>query len=168
MRLWLVCFLVLLVLLVPAPGWAGLELERPGGLEPASSELPLLESYTFELGGWPQVELSFLDPRIERGQAQFRCEIRPSGRDASRIRLEVFRHVRPDSIQFALLLEQVRLEFLDAAGAPVKTIVLDEVLGEGGLFILGDSSDGYYQYRTTVSGLQRAERLRIQLLGNYE
>ncbi len=162
---WSICFAALTLALA---GWAGVEASLPEEADGASFDVPRLETYAFELAGWPQVELAFLDPRIANGAAQFRFEIKPVGRGASRLRLEIFRHVPPDSVQFALLLEEVRLDFFDAAGETVKTIRLDEVLGDGGLFILGDSADGYYQYRGTVSGLERAARLEIRLFGNYE
>lgn len=127
----------------------------------------LLEEYTFELSGWPQVELSLLDPRIEGGKAQFRFDMRPRGGKESQVRLEVFRHSDED-VQLALILEEVRLEFFDARGQLLRQIVLDEALGEGGIFLITDSNDGYFQYRTTLSGLQAARRLRVELRGNYE
>lgn len=162
---WAVVFLVLTFPSVGLAAFGAGGSDSPGLVQ---DDLPmLLESYTFELSGWPLVELSMLDPKIEGGKAQFRFEIRPRGRGESQIRLEVFRHSDAD-LQLALILEEVRLQFFDAGGGLLRKIVLDENLGEGGIFLITDSNHGYFQYRTTVSGLQGARRLTVELRGNYE
>lgn len=127
---------------------------------------PVLEQYDFEMGD-SGGELTFLDQRVGRGTAQMRFELRVC-QNAHDLRLEVFRHVPPGQVIFALLLERVEITFYNSAGAAIRMIVLDESLGEGGLFILGDSNDGYFRLQRTFKGLNSARRVTISLFGNYE
>jgi hypothetical protein len=127
---------------------------------------PVLEQYNFEMGD-SGGELTFLDQRLGRGTAQMRIELR-TGQNAHDLRLEVFRHVPPGQVVFALLLERVEITFYNSEGAAIRKIVLDESLGEGGLFILGDSNDGYFRLQRTFKGLNSARRVTISLFGNYE
>lgn len=134
----------------------------------AQGELPLLERYSFDVQDWPSVELSFLDRKIGTGGAQFRLEIRNVTAQTSELQLAVFRHLPSDQIAFALLLEEIRVRFLDPAGNVVKAFTLDQILGPDGLFIIGDSQDGYFEHRRKLSGLRGASRLEVELLGNFE
>jgi hypothetical protein len=134
----------------------------------AQGEPPLLEEYHFQLGDSGRFELTFLDPGINRGGAQFRFTLHPAGPGEYHMRLEVFRHVRPGTITFALLLERIEVSFSDGQGDLLRKIVVDQALGANGLFIIGDSADGYFQHARTVQGLAAARRIAIRLLGNYE
>jgi hypothetical protein len=133
-------------------------------------QLPELEEYDFSLGDSAGTELSFFDPNLGNGNAQVRFELRPVTRQDYEIKLEVFRHIPSGKgiVTFALLLERVKISFFNASGGQVKTIVFDEVLGESGLFIIGDSSDGYFQRTVTAKDLGNARRVKIKLFGNYE
>jgi hypothetical protein len=84
------------------------------------------------------------------------------------MRLEVFRHIAPDVVTFALLLERIEVAFWDRQGNLVRQVVVDRSLGPGGLFNIGDSADGYFQHTRTEQGLAAARRITIRLLGNYE
>jgi hypothetical protein len=134
----------------------------------AQEELPVLETYSFQLGDSGGVELTFLDPSIKRGGAQCRFTLHPTNVGEYHMRLEVFRHVKPDVITFALLLERIEVAFWDSQGKLVRQVVIDRSLGPDGLFIIGDSADGYFQHRRTEQGLATARHITIRLLGNYE
>jgi hypothetical protein len=82
--------------------------------------------------------------------------------------VEVFRHAEPERITFALLLEQIDVTFWDGQGHLVREVVVDQAFGPAGLFILGDSADGYFHHERTEHGLSPARRSTIRLLGNYE
>jgi hypothetical protein len=128
---------------------------------------PVIEQYSFEMGN-SVGQLTFLDEKVGAGSAQMRFELRPC-QNAHEIRLEVFRHVAPGQVIFALLLERVQITFLNAGGVGIRTVTVDgESLGEGGLFIIGDSNDGYYRLQRTFKGLNSARRVTISLFGNYE
>lgn len=133
----------------------------------AQSDLPLLEEYNFQLGNSGGNELLFHDPQLSNGRAQFRFHLQPVNNQEYRVRIEVFRHFIGD-IAFALILERIEIQFLDAANTSVKSIVLDESLGEGGLFLIGDSDDGYFEHIRRLTGMGNARSIRIRLFGNYE
>jgi hypothetical protein len=128
---------------------------------------PVLEQYNFEMGTSGAVELSFLDQNIHNGSAQFRLELRKCQNEHD-LRIEVFRHANPGQILFALLLERIEITFYNSSNTPIRTIVLDESLGNQGLFIIGDSNDGYFRAQRTLKGLTAARRVTISLFGNYE
>lgn len=133
----------------------------------AQTNLPLLEEYNFQLGDSAGTELLFHDQRFGNGgSAQFRIHLIPDRQDI-RLRLEVFRH-HTSGISFALLLERVEIQFFNASGALAKSLVLDQVLGENGLFIIGDSSDGYFKFERKITGMTVVRALRIRAFGNYE
>jgi len=132
------------------------------------SGLPLLEEYSFQIGDSSGVELNFLDPSLGKGNAEVRFQLQPVGKGGYQIKLEVFRHVSQNVITFALLLERVEIGFVSASGEPIRTIVLDQILGESGLFIIGDSSDGYFQRKFTAESLGGARGVTLKLFGNYE
>jgi hypothetical protein len=71
-------------------------------------------------------------------------------------------------ISFALLLERIEVQFLDSSGATLKTVVIDEQLGQDGLFIIGDSNDGYYEATRKLTGIGAVRGIRLRLFGNYE
>jgi hypothetical protein len=129
---------------------------------------PLLEEYLWHLGDSGRFELTFLDPNISRGGAQFRFTLQPANAGEYHMRLEVFRHVNPGTVTFALLLERIEVAFWDGQGELVRKIVVDQALGANGLFIIGDSADGYFQHARIVPGLATARRITVRLLGNYE
>ena len=129
---------------------------------------PLLEEYLLQLGDSGRFELTFLDPSISHGDAQFRFTLQPANAGEYHMRLEVFRHVHPGTITFALLLERIEVAFWDDQGELVRKIVVDQTLGTNGLFIIGDSANGYFQRARIVPGLATARRITIRLLGNYE
>ena len=134
----------------------------------AQGSLPVLEQYAFDVQDWSSAELEFLDKKISTGGAQFRLQIRNVNSDTIEVHLAVFRHI-VDRIAFALLLEEIRVRFVDASGKVVKSFTLDQVLGENGLFIIGDSQDGYFEHRRRLKGgLRNATRLEVELLGNFE
>jgi hypothetical protein len=137
--------------------------------EPVISQVspPLLESYNFDIGNSSGVELSFHDDRLGNGGAEMRLTMQPVP-GGHQIRLEVFRHVSPGTVVFALLLERVEITFLNSSGAPIRSVVLDKTLGENGLFIIGDSADGYFKNQRILRGLGSARRVVISLFGNYE
>jgi len=128
---------------------------------------PLLEEYNFQLGSSGGNELLFHDPQLGNGNAQLRFHVLPISNQESRVHIEVFRHII-GKITFALLLERIEIEFLNVAGATVKTVVLDQSLGEGGLFIIGDSSDGYFENIRKATGMSAVRSIRLRLFGNYE
>jgi hypothetical protein len=128
---------------------------------------PLLEQYNFEMGTSGAVELYFLDQNIHPGTAQFRFELRKCQNDHD-LRIEVFRHVNPEQVFFALLLERIEITFYNSSNTPIRRIVLDESLGDQGLFIIGDSNDGYFRAQRSLKGLSAARRVTISLFGNYE
>jgi len=134
----------------------------------AQVQLPQLEEYDFQIGDSPGVELNFLDPRLAGGGAQVRFHLRPVSKNDYEMNVEVFRHVSQGTITFALLLERVEIAFFNASGALIRTIIFDKVLGESGLFIIGDSSDGYFQRKVRAENLGAAARLTLSLFGNYE
>jgi hypothetical protein len=134
----------------------------------AQNRPPVLEEYSFHLGDSGRFELTFLDPSIRRGGAQFRFTLHPTHPGEYHMRLEVFRHVKPEVITFALLLERIEVAFWDSRDNLVRAVVVDRSLGPEGLFIIGDSADGYFQHRRTEQGLATARRITIRLLGNYE
>jgi hypothetical protein len=134
----------------------------------AQTELPLLEEYSFQLGSSGGTELLFHDPSITGGAAQLRFHIFPINKQETRMKIEVFRHHPPELIAFALLLERIEVHFLDAGGATLKTVVLDQELGESGLFIIGDSNDGYFEGTRKLTGMNSVRSIRVRLFGNYE
>jgi hypothetical protein len=142
-----------------------LVLAHPAGTQAGP---PVLEEYSFHLGDSGRFELTFLDPSIQRGGAQFRFTLHPTHPGEYHIRLEVFRHVQPEVITFALLLERIDVAFWDSRGNLVSEVVVDRALGPEGLFIIGDSADGYFQHMRTEPDLTTARRITIRLLGNYE
>lgn len=56
---------------------------------------PVLETYSFQLGDSGRVELTFLDPSIQRGGVQFRFTLHLANPGEYHLRLEVFRHGSP-------------------------------------------------------------------------
>lgn len=134
----------------------------------AQTELPLLEEYGFQLGSSGGTELLFHDPSITGGAAQLRFHIFPINKQETQMKIEVFRHHPPELIAFALLLERIEVQFLDAGGATLKTVVLDQELGETGLFIIGDSNDGYFEGTRKLTGMNSVRSIRLRLFGNYE
>ena len=134
----------------------------------AQSELPLLEEYSFQLGVSAGTELLFHDPNLGNGAAQVRFHIQPTNKQETQLRIEVFRHQPPDLIAFALLLERIEIQFLDAGGAILKSVVVDEQLGPSGLFIIGDSNDGYFEATRKLTGMGSVRSIRLRLFGNYE
>ena len=77
----------------------------------AQDRPPVLEEYRFQLGDSGRFELTFLDPGIQGGGAQFRFTLHPTNPGEYHLRLEVFRHVKPEVITFALLLERIEVAF---------------------------------------------------------
>jgi hypothetical protein len=134
----------------------------------AQDKPPVLQEYSFQLGDSGRFELTFLDPSIQRGGAQFRFTLHPTNPGEYHLRLEVFRHVKPEVITFALLLERIEVAFWDSRDNLVREVVVDRSLGPEGLFIIGDSADGYFQHMRIEQGLATARRITIRLLGNYE
>lgn len=138
---------------------------------PAAAELerPTLERYAFDIGQSHGYELSFTDPRLGNGGAFFRLDLQARGSHRLDLRLEIGRHVPPDTITFALLVSGIELRFLDATGAVVEEVVLEgDSLWPGGYFVIGDSADGYFQHRQSLANLARVRRVNIALFGNYE
>jgi hypothetical protein len=129
---------------------------------------PLLEEYSFQLGSSGGSELLFHDPSITGGAAQVRFHILPISKQETQMRIEIFRHNPPDLITFALLLERIEVQFLDSAGTTLKSVVIDEQLGESGLFIIGDSNDGYFEATRKLSAMGSVRGVRLRLFGNYE
>jgi hypothetical protein len=134
----------------------------------AQTELPLLEEYSFQLGASSGTELLFHDPNLGNGAAEVRFHIRPINKQETQLRIEVFRHHPPDLIAFALLLERIEVHFLDSASATLKTTVIDDQLGPDGLFVIGDSNDGYFEATRTLTGMGSVRSIRLRLFGNYE
>ncbi len=110
----------------------------------------------------------FHDPNLGNGAAQVRFHIQPTNKQETQLRIEVFRHQPPDLIAFALLLERIEIQFLDAGGAILKSVVVDEQLGPSGLFIIGDSNDGYFEATRKLTGMGSVRSIRLRLFGNYE
>jgi hypothetical protein len=132
----------------------------------AQSEPPLLEEYSFQFGNSAGTEFLFHDRRLGNGTAQLRIRLVPDRANAN-LRVEVFRH-HSSGIVFALLLEKIEIQFLNSSGNPIKSLVLDQVLGENGLFIIGDSDDGYFQHENRITDVSAVRAMRIRVFGNYE
>ena len=131
------------------------------------AQLNLLEEYSFQLGGSGGNEFLFHDPAVGNGNAQMRFHLFPISNKESQVQIEVFRHLI-GKISFALLLDRVEIDFTNAEGASIKTVVLDQSLGEGGLFVIGDSADGYFENTRRLSGMAAVRSIRLRLFGNYE
>lgn len=131
------------------------------------AQVPVLEEYNFQLGESGGSELLFHDPSLGRGNAQVRFHVFPISNQESQVQIEVFRHII-GKISFALLLDRVEMEFQNSAGAAIKTVVLDESLGEGGFFVIGDSADGYFENTRRLTGMGAVRSIRLRLIGNYE
>lgn len=133
----------------------------------AQTDLPLLEEYNFQLGASGGNELLFHDPQLGNGLAQLRFHIQPISNQETQVRIEVFRHFI-SGVTFALLLERIEIQFVDGAGVTTKAIVLDKSLGQDGLFIIGDSNDGYFENVRKLTGMSAVRSVRLRLFGNYE
>jgi hypothetical protein len=131
------------------------------------AQLNLLEEYNFQLGASGGSELLFHDPSLGNGNAQVRFHIFPISNQESRVQIEVFRHTI-ERITFALLLDRVEMDFVNSTGATIKSIVLDQSLGQDGLFVIGDSADGYFESARRLSGIGAVRSIRLRLFGNYE
>ena len=130
---------------------------------------PILERYVFDFGSSGGTDLAFRDPRLGNGNAFFRFEMRSRNPRVVEVHLEIGRHVAPDTITFALLVSRIRVSFLDRTGRSVGEVDLQgESLWPGGLFVIGDSDDGYFQVRETLRGVGRARRAVVRIFGNYE
>jgi hypothetical protein len=127
----------------------------------------LLEEYNFQLGASGGNELLFHDPSLGNGNAQMRFHIFPISNQESQVQIEIFRHT-VDRITFALLLDRVEMQFVNSAGTAIKSIVLDQSLGQDGLFVIGDSADGYFENTRKLSGMAAVRSIRLRLFGNYE
>jgi hypothetical protein len=66
------------------------------------------------------------------------------------------------------LLDRVEIDFVSSTGATLKSIVLDQSLGQDGLFVIGDSADGYFENTRKLSGMAAVRAIRLRLFGNYE
>jgi hypothetical protein len=131
------------------------------------AQLNLLEEYNFQLGASGGSELLFHDPSLGNGNAQVRFHVFPISNQESRVQIEVFRHTI-ERITFALLLDRVEMDFVNSTGAAIKSIVLDQSLGQDGLFVIGDSADGYFESTRRLSGMAAVRSIRLRLFGNYE
>ncbi|MCI0618474.1 hypothetical protein L0244_36310 [bacterium] len=131
------------------------------------AQLNLLEEYNFQLGASGGSELLFHDPSLGNGNAQVRFHVFPISNQESRVQIEVFRHTM-ERITFALLLDRVEIDFVNSTGATIKSIVLDQSLGQDGLFVIGDSADGYFENTRRLSGMAAVRSIRLRLFGNYE
>lgn len=131
------------------------------------AQLNLLEEYNFQLGASGGSELLFHDPSLGNGNAQMRFHVFPISNQESQVQIEVFRHTI-ERITFALLLDRVEIDFVSSTGATVKSIVLDQSLGQDGLFVIGDSADGYFENTRKLSGMAAVRSIRLRLFGNYE
>ena len=131
------------------------------------AQLNLLEEYNFQLGASGGNELLFHDPSLGNGNAEVRFHVFPISSQESQVQIEIFRHII-GKITFALLLDRVEMDFMNSSGAAIKTIVLDQSLGEGGFFVIGDSADGYYENTRRLSGMAAVRSIRLRLFGNYE
>ncbi len=131
------------------------------------AQLNLLEEYNFQLGASGGSELLFHDPSLGNGNAQVRFHLSPISNQESRVQIEIFRHTT-ERITFALLLDRVEIDFVNSTGATSKSIVLDQSLGLDGLFVIGDSADGYFENTRKVSGMAAVRSIRVRLFGNYE
>lgn len=131
------------------------------------AQLNLLEEYNFQLGASGGNELLFHDPSLGNGNAQMRFHVFPISNQEAQIQIEIFRHVT-GKITFALLLDRVEMDFLNNAGATVKSVVLDQSLGQDGFFVIGDSADGYYENTRKLTGMGAVRSIRLRLFGNYE
>jgi hypothetical protein len=131
------------------------------------AQLNLLEEYSFQLGASGGNELLFHDHSLGNGNAQMRFHVFPISNQESQVQIEIFRHTL-DRITFALLLDRVEMEFVNGSGATIKSIVLDQSLGLDGLFVIGDSADGYFENTRRLSGFGSVRSIRLRLFGNYE
>jgi hypothetical protein len=131
------------------------------------AQLNLLEEYNFQLGSSGGSELLFHDPSLGNGNAQMRFHVFPISNQESRVQIEIFRHTM-ERITFALLLDRVEIDFVNSSGAAIKSIVLDQSLGLDGLFVIGDSADGYFENTRRLRGIGAVRSIRLRLFGNYE
>jgi hypothetical protein len=131
------------------------------------AQLNLLEEYSFQLGASGGNELLFHDHSLGNGNAEMRFHIFPISNQESQVQIEIFRHTL-DRITFALLLDRVEMDFVNSSGATIKSIVLDQSLGQDGLFVIGDSADGYFENTRRMSGMIAVRSIRVRLFGNYE
>jgi len=127
----------------------------------------LLEEFNFQLGESGGNELLFHDPSLGNGNAQLRFHVFPISNQEAQVQIEIFRHVI-GKITFALLLDRVEMDFVNSAGATVKSVVLDQSLGQDGFFVIGDSADGYFESTRRLSGMAAVRSIRLRLFGNYE
>jgi hypothetical protein len=134
---------------------------------PAQSALPFLEGYRFEVGNSEPEELLFHDATISGGSAQFRFHLTRDALNQTDLRLEIFRPQR-NAIEFALLLERIEVDLLQANGVLIRRIALDKTLGPSGLFIIGDSNDGYFVSHQSLGKLTGVRVITVKLFGNYE
>ncbi len=131
------------------------------------AQLNLLEEYNFQLGASGGNELLFHDSSLGNGNVQMRFHVFPISNQESQVQIEVFRHIL-GKISFALLLDRVEIDFVNSTGATIKSIVLDQSLGQDGLFVIGDSADGYFENTRKLSGMAAVRAIRLRLFGNYE
>jgi hypothetical protein len=128
----------------------------------------VLEKYTFQLGQTAGTALSFTDQRIGDGDVSFRLNYRLSETGDAEIHVEVFRYVPPGVIDLNnFILNKIDLIFLDSAGRPIRTVLLDKVLGNVGFSIVSSTS-GFFSYNVAVKDLSRARGLTVRLSGHYE
>lgn len=126
----------------------------------AASEQPILETYSFAVGGdGKRVDASLLDRAFGGGTARARVWF--AGKEAEgELRLRIWRTVRPGEIVFALLCFGVQTRCYDAEG---KEIFRDETDG----FTFGDSAPGEYKVRFEDLPANLA-RVQVRFIGNYE
>jgi hypothetical protein len=132
------------------------------------SDFPLLESYSFELGSSDAVDFSVHDLNLGAGAAQLRLQLARLEGNRSALRLEVFRHVPAGAISFALLLDRVEIDLLGPGGALLRRFAVDTELGPDGLFIIGDSADGHFEFERSFERPAALRRIDLRLFGNYE
>jgi hypothetical protein len=133
----------------------------------AQVSTPIIEEYNFQFGSSGGSELLFHDPAVGNGNAQVRFHVFPISNQESQVQIEIFRHII-GKISFALLLDRIEIDFANSAGATIKTIVLDQSLGQDGLFVIGDSADGYFENTRKLTGMGAVRSVRLRLFGNYE
>ncbi len=129
---------------------------------------PTLERYEFHIGGSRNYEVDFLDRNLGNGGASFRISLRSQAKVVELV-AEIARHVPPDTITFALLVNGIHFYFYNESGDLIDQIVLEgDELWPGGYFVIGDSSDGYFQLRRKLRDIARTRLIVIELFGNYE
>ena len=140
---------------------------------PLHAQQGLVDKYLFDLGRVRDVELSFTDRSLGDTDISFRlnCTFSKTNETYSSVtgdadvRMEVFRYTPPNTASSSLGIEKIELIFLNAAGKRIRTVVVDRLLRDGGVYTFGSSSSGFFEHSLSVKALTGVHSVLVRIWG---